>query len=157
MASECGRHGHHFGKIGHGLINGITSARPRGTHVVHKHVLLTLRNEMSTSPTHIRRLIVQKSVAIVQRFEELKGDNVGNVLYPDQLMDVRQAQNPESGESVSSMASFFVERLFEVHVHTVCLETGRPAMGLHEFADFLLAWNYRGFRPSAQCALVCAF
>jgi hypothetical protein len=29
--------------------------------------------------------------------------------------------------------------------------TGQSAMSLSEFADFLLAWNYRGHPPSVRC------
>lgn len=94
---------------------------------------------------------VQKSVAIVQRFEELRGSNKSAVIFPHQLADVRQAANHETGAAVSSMAPFFVQRVFEVHVCTTCPATGQLGMSLTEFSDFLLAWNYRGFLPSTRC------
>ena len=96
----------------------------------------------------------QKAAAIVQRFTELKGDNASFALFPHQLLGVRPAPGRDPrAPPVSSMARAFVDRLFEVHVHSCCPATGQPAMSLAEFADFLLAWNYRGYAPSTKCAL----
>jgi hypothetical protein len=96
---------------------------------------------------------VQKTEAIVQRFVQLKGHNASFSLFPEQLMDVRTAPHMEDPHrTVPSMAAYFVERVFEVHVHGACPHTGRPAMTLAEFADFLLAWNYRGHPASTRCA-----
>jgi hypothetical protein len=97
---------------------------------------------------------MQKTSAIVQRFTELSTGNRSFMLLPHQLMDVRQAPHPEADQPpVSSMARFFIDRVFEVHVRKCCPYTGQPAMCCAEFADFLLAWNYRGYRPSTRCAL----
>lgn len=97
---------------------------------------------------------MQKSAAVVQRFCELRGDNEAFALFPHQLMDVRRATlDPKRVPcTVQSMVPLFVDRIFEVHVRGHCPVTGEPAMSLAEFADFLLAWNYRGHLASIKCA-----
>ena len=96
---------------------------------------------------------VQKAAAIVNKFCELADGNACFKLFAEQLLHVRLSPVPESVREVPSMSRYFVERVFEVHVKGACPKTGRPAMALDEFADFLLAWNYRGQAPSARCDL----
>lgn len=103
---------------------------------------------------------MQKSAAIVRKFRELASRNASFRIFPEQLLRVRltpwfgphgDAQEPIC--DVPSMTQYFVERVFEVHVKGACPVTGMPAMSLEEFADFLLAWNYRGQTPSARRAI----
>jgi hypothetical protein len=96
---------------------------------------------------------MQKTAAIVNKFQELAAGNDFAGLFPEQLMHLRLTPvgPPGAEQAVPSMARFFVDRVFEVHVHGTCPATKQPAMSLEEFADFLLAWNYRGIPPSTKC------
>ena len=99
--------------------------------------------------------VVQKAFAIADRFAQLSAGNESDMIFPDQLMQVRMGENFETGEQVCTMARFFVDRVFEVHVRGACPVTGQPGMTLTEFADFLLAWNFRGFKASDRCGCHC--
>lgn len=99
--------------------------------------------------------VVQKAFAIADRFAQLSAGNDSEVLFPEQLMQVRMGENFDTGEQVCTMARYFVERVFEVHVRGACPVTGKPGMTLPEFADFLLAWNFRGGKASDRCSCRC--
>jgi Ca2+-binding EF-hand superfamily protein len=89
---------------------------------------------------------LQKSKAIYDKFQELDKDRDG-MLSHNELRQVRLATDT----NICSMADFFVTRVFEEHVRGISCITGQPAMSLEEFADFLLAWNFRGRAPSVKC------
>lgn len=82
------------------------------------------------------------------KFIELDDDGDG-LLTPDALALVRPI--PEG----SSMVPYFLQRVFEEHVHQCSPLTKQPGMALSEFVDFLMAWNHRGQAHSTRHVLNC--
>lgn len=84
------------------------------------------------------QLSLQKTHDVHSKFVELDDDGDG-LLTQEALACVRP-----TAEGVSSMVPYFVQRVFEQHVHQCSPLTNEPGMVLTEFVEFLMAWNHRG-------------
>lgn len=87
--------------------------------------------------------MLQKAVEVWNRFSELDGDGDGH-LEMEEVGLVRPYRN----SGMSTMAPYFLQRVWEVHVNSLSPVHRQPAMSLTEFVDFLLAWDHRG-EPAA--------
>lgn len=88
--------------------------------------------------------LVQKVGQIWQKFSDLDRDGDG-LLSIEELGPIRPI-NTQAHQS--TMAPYFLERVWEVHVTTISPAHKQPAMSLEDFSDFLLAWQHRG-QPAA--------
>lgn len=90
---------------------------------------------------------LQKTHDVHCKFVELDDDGDG-LLTQEALACVRPTD-----EGVSSMVPYFVQRVFERHVHQCSPLTNEPGMALSEFVEFLMAWNHRGQPHSTRRAI----
>lgn len=91
---------------------------------------------------------VQKAMEVRYKFDDL--DRNGDGLLSQE--EVGAVWPSKSGPS--TMAPYFLQRVFEVHVAAVSPIDKQPAMSLEEFVDFLLAWEHCGQPASSRHAPV---
>ena len=82
--------------------------------------------------------MLQKVQQVWQKFSDLDRNGDG-LLSQEEVGAVRP-----SNSGPSTMAPYFLQRVWEVHVAAVSPVDKQLAMSLEEFVDFLLAWQHRG-------------
>lgn len=94
---------------------------------------------------------MQKVEQVWQKFSDLDRDGDGLL----NMQEVGSVRPNSAGHS--TMAPYFLQRVWEVHVTAVSPVDKMPAMSLEEFVDFLLAWQNRGQAASCRHALLPVF